>query len=141
VPGWSRHPGAADQRTLAPVADGVVVGVGAICDLRPSSPEQPNASSFSVSEFVRLEDGRCVLLHEERGLTISGPVGAAALTQSVLTVVLPDDDDGARREAHPWGWLAGLAHARGLSVTADHLRLLEYEVVFSESVTRWLAEG
>lgn len=153
--GWSPAPDPDEprrRRVLGPVPDGVVVGIGAICDLCPPSPEQPSARSFSVSEFVRLEDGRCVLLHEERRGTRSAPMGpgasatdeecrdsAESLTQFVLDVVLPDDDEEARLEAHPWTWLAGLAQARGLSVTAEQLRLLDYEVVFSDELTRWIA--
>jgi hypothetical protein len=57
----------------------------------------------------------------------------------VLNVVLPDDDEEAAVEAHPWEWLAGLARARGLKVTAEDLRELTYEVVFTDNVTRWLA--
>ncbi len=152
--GWSPYPGAPEprRRALGPVPDGVVVGIGAICDLRPPAPEQPTARRFSVSEFVRLEDGRCVLLHEERGGTSSAPMGpgapagdeeyrdsAESLTQFVLTVVLPDSDEEARIDAHPWTWLAGLAQARGLSVTAEQLRVLDYEVVFSDKLKRWMA--
>ena len=77
--GWSPYPGAPEPRPpLGHVPDGVVVGIGAICDLRPPSPEQQGGRSFSVSEFVRLDDGRCVLLHEERGGTISAPMGPGA---------------------------------------------------------------
>ncbi len=53
--------------------------------------------------------------------------------------MLPDDDEEARLDAHPWAWLAGLAQARGLSVTAEQLRLLDYEVVFSDKLKRWIA--
>jgi hypothetical protein len=54
-----------------------------------------------------------------------------------LAVVLPDDDVPA--EDHPWTWLADLARARGLNVSADDLRSLAYEVIFSDKVRRWLA--
>ena len=40
-------------------------------------------------------------------------------------------------EAHPWSWLAALAEARGLSVTADDLRALPYEVVLTDDVRQW----
>jgi hypothetical protein len=53
--------------------------------------------------------------------------------------VLPDDDDC--EDAHPWEWLAELARARGLDVTSEDLRLLPYEVVLDDSVTRWLDSG
>jgi hypothetical protein len=102
-----------------------------------------------VSEFAALHDGRRVILHEDRGFTIgwtsvggSGPGGLPIretrddIVQSVLHVVLPDDDECA--EGHPWAWLAELARARGLDVTADDLRGLPYEVVLTDRVTRWL---
>ncbi len=79
-----------------------------------------------------LEDGRRVILHEDRGFTLgwrsSGKSGSRAirehetlesLTRDVLNVVLPDDDDCA--EDHPWSWLADPARARGLTATAEDL--------------------
>ena len=134
---------------LPRVEPGRVVGIGAICDLRPQRLDQPHSQNFSASEFVTLEDGRRVILHQDRGLTLGwrslGDVDpgdlsergtADSLTQSILTVVLPDDDECG--EEHPWEWLADLARARGLSVTADDLRNLTYEVILTDEVRRWL---
>ena len=56
----------------------------------------------------------------------------------MLTVVLPDDDDD--HEPHPWSWLSDLARARGLDVTADDLRALPYDVVFTDELRR-MARG
>jgi hypothetical protein len=91
-----------------------------------------------------------VILHEDRGFTLglgsSGESGSGdirehetleSLTRDVLNVVLPDDDECA--EDHPWSWLADLARARGLNVTAEDLRGLPYEVIFTDKVRRWLA--
>jgi hypothetical protein len=88
-----------------------------------------------------------VILHEDRGFTIgwggsgSGDIreheSLETMTRNVLNVVLPDDDECA--EDHPWSWLAGLARARGLDVTAEDLRGLPYEVVLADEVHRWLA--
>jgi hypothetical protein len=136
-------------RISPPVEPGRVVGVGAVCDLDPRTPDKARSQSFSVSEFVTLEDGRRVILHEDRGFTIG--LGSSrestadlrrgetleSLTRDVLSVVLPDDDVPA--EAHPWRWLADLARARGLNVSADDLRSLPYEVTFTDEVRRWLA--
>lgn len=149
--GWSAHPDAIDDRTdLPPVEPGRAVGLGAICDLRPQRPDDTNSQSFSVSEFVTLEDGRRVILHNDRGFTIgwrstddprtdTAPIGETrdSITQNVLNTVLPDNEDGA--EDHPWSWLADLARARGLSVTAQDLRGLPYEVVLTDKVIQWLA--
>ena len=150
--GWQPHPDAVDRPLLRPVAPARVVGLGAICDLGPVSPEDPRSQSFSVGEFVTLDDGRRVLLHEERGFTIGSRVSGSgtadmsghamtreSLARNVLNVVLPDDD--ACAEEHPWSWLAELARARGLSVTADELRGLPYEVVLTDEVSRGLAPG
>ncbi|MFI6820109.1 hypothetical protein ACIBJE_04050 [Micromonospora sp. NPDC050187] len=122
------------------------------CDLRGEYPDDVCTRSFLVSEFAMLENGRRVLLHAERGFTVtarstSAPGDGAvplheardSLTQQVLIVVLPDDD--ACAEEHPWSWLAELAQARGLEVTADDLRGLPYEVVFTDAVSRWLTPG
>jgi hypothetical protein len=124
------------------------VGLGAICDLRPQRGAR--SQSFSVGEFVTLEDGRRVTLHEDRGFTIgwrsSGESGSGdiwghetleSMTRNVLNVVLPDDDECA--DDHPWSWLADLARARGLNVTTEDLRGLPYEVIFTDKVHRWLA--
>jgi hypothetical protein len=133
-------------RTNFPAVEpGRVVGLGAICDLRPQRVDAPRSQSFSVGEFVTLEDGRRVILHEARGFTIGwssrhrwGNESLENMTRSVLTVVLPDDDEGG--EQHPWSWLAELARARGLDVTAEDLRRLPYEVVFTDTVReQWLA--
>jgi hypothetical protein len=127
-----------------------VVGLGAICDLGPEHADSRD-QGFSVSEFVTLADGRRVLLHDRgRGFTIGvRSIGERkprdvrwgltleALARDVLTVVLPDDDDDP--EPHPWSWLSGLARSRGLDVTANDLRALQYDVVFTDELRRWLA--
>jgi hypothetical protein len=149
-PGWRVHPDAKVRANLPPVEPGRVVSLGAICDLDPRTPDKARSQSFSVSEFVTLEDGRRVILHEDRGFTIGlgSPRETAdlrrgetieSLTRDVLNVVLPDDDVPA--EAHPYSWLADLARARGLNVSADDLRSLAYEVIFTDELRRWLAPG
>jgi hypothetical protein len=99
--------------------------------------------SFNVHEFAELADGRRLTLHEERGFTCS--LGASRgsapsdqwryltlenLERDVLTTVLPDDDD--TQDEHPWEWLAELLHDHGVEATTEELRLLPYDVVFSE---------
>ena len=145
------HPGRSevgdDGEVLGADSSARVVGLGAICGLRaPVLDDDGRSQSFWVSEFARLANGRRVILHEDRGFTIGASIGpgsggavqdgltADIVADSVLAVVLPDPDDG---EAHPWAWLAGLAQARGLDVTAEDLRGLPYDVVLTEGVTRW----
>ena len=143
--GWHEHPDAVGDHAHRPPVEpgGRVVGLGAICDLRPQRSEEARSQSFSVSEFVTLEDGRRVILHEDRGFTIDWRSSSEShespesMTRNVLNVVLPDDDDESADE-HPWSWLADLARARGLDVAAEDLRALPYEVIFTNEVRRWL---
>lgn len=122
-----------------------VVGVGALCDIRSGSPTS-REQSFSVAEFVDLEDGRRVILHRDRGWSqgwrSTAPVEVwpapteEELVEAVLNVVLPDDDDNP--DDHDWAGLAKLAQARGISVTPADLRRLQYEVVLAPGLLRWL---
>lgn len=124
-----------------------VVGLGAVCDLDRES-DDGRSTHFAVSEFALLEGGRHVILRGDLGFTIgwgSGVSGMPAvwktvtvesITRDVLNVVLPDDDDG---EDHPWDWLAELARDRGLSVTADELRILPYGVELTNRVLRLIS--
>ncbi len=95
--------------------------------------------SFVVHEFAELADGRRLTLHEERGFTTSGGPAPSdpwryltleRLERDVRTTVLPDDDD--TQDEHPWEWLAELLRVHGVEATAEELRLLPYDVVFSE---------
>ena len=150
--GWQPYPGAHDGEAafrLPPVEPGRVIGLGAICDLRTPHADPRESFSFKVSEFVTLEDGRRVLLHDggrgfATGIRSSGQstppdvrwgLTLEGLTSDVLTVVLPDDGP----EPHPWSWLSDLARARGLDATAADLRALPYDVVFTDELRRWLA--
>ena len=56
---------------------------------------------------------------------------------NVLGAVRPDDVD--REDDHPWSWLAALATARGLQVSAEVLQVLPYDVILADSVTELLA--
>jgi hypothetical protein len=89
--------------------------------------------SFDVHEFAELTDGRRLTLHEERGFTTSGQwrhLTLENLERDVRTTLLPDDDD--TQDEHPWEWLAELLRVHGIEATAEELRLLPYDVVFSE---------
>jgi hypothetical protein len=121
-----------------------IVGLGAICDLDPTRSNDRRENSFRVSEFVLLDNGERVILHDERGYggkASSGDIWAhetvETITRNVLNTVLPDDDD--TDDEHPWEWLAGLARDRGIVVTADELRQIPYEVVLTERVLRRLS--
>ena len=99
--------------------------------------------SIVVHEFAELADGRRLTLHEERGfftgtMASRGPAPSDQwryltlenLERDVRTTVLPDNDD--TQDEHPWEWLAGLLHVHGVEATAEELRVLPYDVVFSE---------
>jgi hypothetical protein len=105
--------------------------------------ESKRGVSFDVHEFADLDDGRRLTLHEERGFTTSAmaTVGPAPtdqwryltlenLERDVRTTVLPDDDD--TQDEHPWEWLVELLYVHGVEATTEELRVLPYEVVFSE---------
>ena len=110
--------------------------------------------SFVVHEFADLADGRRLTLHEERGFSTfsvasSGtgrPVSSDQwhcltlenLDRDVRTTVLPDDDT---QDEHPWEWLAELLQVHGVDVAAEELRLVPYDVVFSERLRARLAGG
>ncbi|WP_329106032.1 hypothetical protein OG792_34340 [Micromonospora sp. NBC_01699] len=150
--GWRPAPGAyRAPKNLPRVEPGRVVGLGASCDLLGEYPEDASTRSFIVSEFATLEDGRRVLLHAERGFSVTArstgvPGGVVPLvetrksiTQQILSAVLPDDEECAMEQEHDWSRLAELARARGLDVTAEDLQGLPYEVIFTDRVAEWLA--
>lgn len=149
--GWRPLSNITDDHACLPkrAEPGRVVSLGAICDLRTPSSGDGRSQSFSVSEFVTLDDGQRVTLHKERGFTIgwgsnmsdAGDIREGLtpdeITRDVLNTVLPDDDECG--DDHPWSWLAELAQACGLDVTEEDLRNLPYEVILSDKVIRWLA--
>lgn len=121
-----------------------VVGLGALCTVRQPT-DDPERQSFAISEFALLADGRRILLHNARGYTLGFPAGGdgghetpQSIAQDVLNTVIPEDDSIDAGEEHPWSWLADLARARGLDVTSEDLRLLPYDVVLSDDLSRWL---
>jgi hypothetical protein len=80
---------------------------------------------------------------DHRGFTLGSNVGTVRagltphiMTQQVLNVVLPDDDEC--EDEHPWSRLAELARKHGIDVTADELKELQYEVILTDRVTQWL---
>jgi hypothetical protein len=80
---------------------------------------------------------------DHRGFTLGSNVGTVregltpqVMSQQVLNVVLPDDDEC--EDEHPWSWLAELARNHGIEVTADELKELQYQVILTDRVTQWL---
>lgn len=98
--------------------------------------------SFCVHEFAVLTGGRRVTLHDEQGFSMvvsvnnqSAPgdpwhsLTLEATESDVRTTVLPDDDDS---DEHPWEWLARCLRAKDFDTTAAELRVLPYDVEFSQ---------
>jgi hypothetical protein len=161
---WASYPSSEDrpsngQPDLSPVAEALdpasaettvgvhggmrVVGLGAICDLRPTGND-PRRFSFEVSEFAVLDDGKRVILHRERGFSgttngddIWAHETVETIARDVLNVVLPDDAE-ITGEDHPWEWLAELLRAQGIDAVPQQLRGLPYEVVLTERVLQRL---
>lgn len=95
------------------------------------------AASFRVSEFAVLADGGRLTLHDERGFSSWDSSGdqwrhltLEGVEADVRTTVLPDEDD--TDDEHPWNWLVELLLSHGITTSADRLRLVPYEVEFSE---------
>lgn len=108
-------------------------------------------TSFRVHEFADLADGRRLVLHQERGFSMVANVTGQsavdpwqsltleALERDVRTTVLPDGDDPP--DEHPWEWLAGLLRAHGVEASPEELRLLPYDVVFSQRLLTRIANA
>lgn len=128
------------------LADVHVIRLEVECDLNPrESSEDPARASFAVGEFLVMDNGDRVMLHNERGFTSRNSHGdywrhrtAEEIVTSTLMTVLPDEDG---TEPHPWEWLAELAGRRDIDVTADELRQLPYVVVLSDRVKRRIRDG
>ncbi len=119
------------------------VAIGATCDLLATSRGSLDCQSFSVTEFLILEDGDRVTLRDDLGFTIGSPFGdvhdglsADDIVRAVLTVVQPEDHTD--REDHPWESLVMLARRRRILTCPDELSRLPYEVTLTDSVRRWL---
>jgi|ThiBio_1000_plan_1041568.scaffolds.fasta_scaffold33910_1 hypothetical protein len=162
--GWAPYDPKNDPNAIRPVGpdrSGRVVGIGALCDFATGAPESGPSQSYSIEEFVELEDGRRVVVVNDRGWTESSvrklveledgrrvvlenvaPAGTGetpdSIRQQVLNVVLPDDDDEALKEPHPWSHLAECARRLGVEVTADELKALDYKVILTDRLAQWL---
>jgi hypothetical protein len=104
----------------------------------------PGGISFRVEEFAVLADGRRIRLHAERGFTLSAGVDPwrfltlESLEADVLTTVLPDDAEETG-EDHPWEWLCELLRVHGIVASAAQLRVLPYDVEFSDRLRAQVA--
>jgi len=96
---------------------------------------------IDVHEFVVLDDGRRLTLHQERGFSTSAThTTADEVERDVLTTVLPDDAE-VTGEDHPWGWLVSLVRSHGVAVTPLQLKTAGYVVEFGPRLAALLESG
>ena len=98
--------------------------------------------SVSARHEAVLEDGRHVLLLDDRGWSESGPPNIWAVTSvedivgTTRTVVGPDEPFGERShedmEADHWAQLSAVLEQQGVIADALDLRRLPHDVVLSE---------
>jgi hypothetical protein len=104
-----------------------VVWLGAWAEL---ARKDQSGMDIDVHEFAVLDDGRRLVLHQERGFNTSATrMTAEHAESSVLTTVLPDDAE-VTGEDHPWEWLASLIRTHGVAVTPLQLKTAGYVVEF-----------
>ncbi|WP_432051617.1 hypothetical protein [Streptomyces xiamenensis] len=98
--------------------------------------------SVSARLEAALEDGRSLVLLDDRGWSISGAPGvrvrisAGEIVSTARVVVGPDEPfEGRTHEQMAddhWGWLAEILRRRGVDVHAHELERLPHDVVLSE---------
>lgn len=128
-----------DRRTSAPRP----VAITAECDLVRSASTSTDCQSFSVHEFLILEDGNRVPLREGLEFTIGEPckdvhegLTEDALICAMRSVVLPELS--AIDPERPWDCLVRLARRRRVQTCADEIAQLPYKLALSETVRNWL---
>jgi hypothetical protein len=108
-----------------------------------ASLRELTSSRYSVDlrHFARLDDGREILLLDDRGF--SGASRSAGITLSrqqveldARTCVGPDEPVGEQTweqvEARHWEFIAERLGAAGVTISADEVGLLEHDVVLDE---------
>lgn len=146
---WSTHPRRFALATTGPIPPDHrldaprPVAISAECDLVRSASTSTDCQSFSVREFLVLEDGNRVPLREGLEFTIGTPcsdvheaLSADTLLGAMRSVVLPELS--AIDPEHPWDCLVRLARRRRVQTCADEIALLPYQLVLSEAVQEWL---
>ena len=146
---WSTHPRRYASATAGPVPPARLTdaprptAIRAECDLVRSSSTSKDCQSFSVREFLLLEDGNRIVLREGLEFTIGSPCADVheglteeCLITSIRNVVLPEVS--AADPERPWDCLVRLASRRRVQTCADELALLPYELVLTDDVRNWL---
>ena len=139
-----------DDRTIpaeifhAPMLDDPAP-VGAVPAIAPASPGQrtddPREMSLSAVHLAFLDDGRRVILLDDRGWAVSGPADIWRRTSvgnveaDARMVVGPDEPYGnlsqADMEASHWADLAGTLREHGVILDARELSRLRHDIELS----------
>jgi hypothetical protein len=113
-----------------------VVRLVTLVDIAPHP--YPRSTSFSARHEAVLDDGRRVLLLDDRGWSQS-PAGlgdAGEIAETARTVVGPDEPFGERSrddmEADHWNALTAGLRAHGVVAGAAELKRLPHDVVLGE---------
>lgn len=99
--------------------------------------------SVSARHEAVLEDGRRVVLLDNRGWSGGPGIDAAEVEETARSVVGPDEPfDGQSQEymeSTHWDYLAEILRRQGVVVAGPELRLLRHDVVMGERLRGWLA--
>ncbi|BCJ33722.1 hypothetical protein Athai_12250 [Actinocatenispora thailandica] len=127
-----------------------VVRLRTVVDVDAAGSSHRNLSATARHEAV-LDDGRRVLLLDDRGWGASGPPGIWAATSvadiedTARMVVGPDEPSAGHTAtdmaADHWAHLAALLHRSGVTVDADRLARLPHDVVLSDRLRARLRAG
>jgi hypothetical protein len=115
-------------------------------EIRPPTWSAGAVPGRRVEEFAVLAYGRRVRLHAERGFVLSGGVDPwqyltlEGLEAHVRATVLPDDAEDTG-EDHPWEWLSDLLRVQGIEASTEELRVLPYDVEFSDRLRVRVSAG
>jgi hypothetical protein len=126
-----------------------VVRLVTIADVRDEEGADPNRMSVSARHEAELDDGRRVLLLDDRGWTsvlrgagveefadVWATTSAREIESTTRMVVGPDEPFGERTwedmEADHWAAMAEVLREHGVVADAQELKQLPHEVVLSD---------
>ena len=105
-------------------------------------PDDPREMALSALHLAVLDDGRRLILLDDRGWGVHGPPGiwprtpVEEIEADARMVVGPDEPHGshsqADMEADHWAYLSGILRQQGVLVDAEELNRLPHDVELSE---------